>query len=298
MLKRHFTIMVVPDACATMRRFHARGTQLAWAAGVVALVAVLALAAPLFMTWNRGLANERDSLRAERDQLEARSAEVEETLSELRTQLDLFEQRTEKLAFLAGLELPSLGLGGQGYSRGVDDLDTAERVELFRSEASDLADAGTLLERRLETVEQAYGEQSERLSRIPSIVPVRGLIGSGFGWRRDPFTGMRQYHRGLDVSAPEGTPIHAPADGIIVKTENNGGYGKVIYISHGDGLVTRYGHVSAFKARPGQRVRRGDVVALVGNTGRSTAPHLHYEVLLRGKPVNPMKFISDEGLFY
>jgi murein DD-endopeptidase MepM/ murein hydrolase activator NlpD len=290
--------MVVPDARGTMRRFHVRGTQLAWAAGVVALLAVMALAAPVFMTWNRGLASERDTLRAERDQLEARSAEVEQTLSELRTQLDLFEQRTEKLAFLAGLELPSLGLGAQGYSRGVDELGTSERVELFRSEASDLADAGTLLERRLETVEQAYGEQSERLSRIPSIVPVRGLIGSGFGWRRDPFTGRRQYHRGLDVSAPEGTPIHAPADGIVVKTETNGGYGKVIYISHGDGLVTRYGHVSAYKARPGQRVSRGDVVALVGNTGRSTAPHLHYEVLLQGKPVNPMKFISDEGLFY
>lgn len=298
MLKRHFTIMVVPDARGTMRRFHVRGSQLAWAAGVVSLLALFALAAPVFMTWNRGLAHERDALRAERDQLEARSAEVEETLSELRTQLDLFEQRTEKLAFLAGLELPSLGLGAQGYSRGIDDLDTSERVELFRSEASDLADAGTLLERRLETVEQAYGEQSERLSRIPSIIPVRGLVGSGFGWRRDPFTGRRQYHRGLDVSAPEGTPIHAPADGIIVKTETNGGYGKVIYISHGDGLVTRYGHVSAYKARPGQRVRRGDVVALVGNTGRSTAPHLHYEVLLQGKPVNPMKFISDEGLFY
>lgn len=298
MLKRQFTVMVLPNARGQMRRFQVRGVQLAWGLGALAVVLAFALASPIAFVWASGLASDLSALRDERDRLVQRTTEVETTLSELRAQLDLFEKRTEKLAFMAGLEMPSLGIGAQGYPKGLEGLAPTARAEIFRSEAEDLVGLGELLERRIETIEHAYGEQTERLSRIPSVVPVRGLMGSGFGWRRDPFTGLRQYHRGLDISAPSGTPIRSPADGIVIKAERNGGYGLLLYISHGDGVVTRFGHLAEFKTTPGARVKRGDVIGLVGNSGRSTAPHLHYEVLVDGQHVNPMKYISEEGLFY
>jgi murein DD-endopeptidase MepM/ murein hydrolase activator NlpD len=298
LLRRQYTVMIVPDASGQLRRLHVRGAHVAWVLGLAAVLTVAAVCTPVLGLWSRGLARELAAVEQERDQLVERSAEVEATLGELRAKLDAFERRTRQLGYMAGLEMPALATGAQGHSADAASLSHAARAELHRTEAEDLAGIGALLDRRLDTLEQAFDEQSDRLSRVPSLLPVRGLIGAGFGWRRDPFTGLRQYHRGLDIAAPEGTPIQSPADGIVVKTETHRGYGMVLYVSHGDGIVSRYAHCSEFKVRPGQKVRRGDVIGLVGNTGRSTAPHLHYEVLLHGKQVNPMKYVSVEGLFY
>ncbi len=296
--RRHYTVMVVPDARASMRRFHVEGKHLAAGLAGVAVILALAFAAPLLLAWGIHLDGRLAEAIAERDRLAENSASMEASLADLREKLDRFERRTEKLAALAGLELPSVQSGGQGVGTGIENLDPRARADVLAAEAEALQDRTALVERRLDTVERAIHSQSERLAHVPSIFPVRGLIGAGYGWRRDPFTGLRQFHRGIDISAPEGTPIRAPADGIVVKTERNGGYGKVLYISHGNGIVTRYGHLSAYRVRPGQKVHRGDVIALVGNTGRSTAPHLHYEVLVGGKQVDPMRYIMDDGLFY
>jgi len=296
--RRSFTIMVMPDAQSKMRRLHVKGSHLVAALAGVAVLAALAVAAPLVWVWGYSLHSEVDDLRAERQALVTRAAEVETTIAGLRRQLDLFERRTEKLAYFAGLEMPSLREPGQGHPTTAEASIPRAKADMLRQEAGQLADRGDLLARRLETVDLAIGEQSERLSHVPSLIPVRGLLGSGFGWRRDPFTGLRQFHRGLDISAPEGTLVKAPAGGIVVKSEKHGGYGNTLYLSHGNGLVTRYGHLHSFKVRAGQKVNRGDVIALVGSSGRSTAPHLHYEVLREGKQVDPMKFVVDEGLFH
>jgi len=296
--RRHYTVMVVPDARANMKRFHLEGKHLAFGLAGVALILALAFAAPLLLAWGVHLDSRLATVEAERDRLAENSASMEASLADLREKLDRFERRTEKLAALAGLDLPSVQAGGQGVGTGIENLAPKAKADVLAAEAEALHDRSDLVERRLETVERAIHSQSERLAHVPSIFPVRGLIGAGFGWRRDPFTGLRQFHRGIDISAPEGTPVRAPADGIVVKAERNGGYGKVLYISHGNGVVTRYGHLSAYKVRPGQKVHRGDVIALVGNTGRSTAPHLHYEVLVGGKQVDPMRYIMDDGLFY
>ncbi len=296
--RRHYTVMVVPDARANMKRFHLEGKHLAFGLAGVALILALAFAAPLLLAWGVHLDSRLATVEAERDRLAENSASMEASLADLREKLDRFERRTEKLAALAGLDLPSVQSGGQGVGTGIENLAPKAKADVLAAEAEALHDRSDLVERRLETVERAIHSQSERLAHVPSIFPVRGLIGAGFGWRRDPFTGLRQFHRGIDISAPEGTPVRAPADGIVVKAERNGGYGKVLYISHGNGVVTRYGHLSAYKVRPGQKVHRGDVIALVGNTGRSTAPHLHYEVLVGGKQVDPMRYIMDDGLFY
>ncbi len=135
--------------------------------------------------------------------------------------------------------------------------------------------------------------KSIKLSSTPSIMPAEGWISSPFGYRRDPFTGRRRFHEGIDISNRPGTPVIAPADGIVVFTGREGGYGKLIVISHGYGISTRYGHLRKIFVKPGQKVQRGDIIGEIGNTGRSTGPHLHYEVRIYGKPVNPINYILN-----
>lgn len=136
-------------------------------------------------------------------------------------------------------------------------------------------------------------KQRNLLLSTPSIRPAKGWISSGFGYRISPFTGLREFHRGLDIANKKGTKIIATADGIVTFAGKNGLLGKTIKIDHGHGMVTRYGHLSKILKKRGEAVKRGDVIAVMGNTGRSTGPHLHYEVFLNGIPVNPKKYILN-----
>jgi murein DD-endopeptidase MepM/ murein hydrolase activator NlpD len=131
------------------------------------------------------------------------------------------------------------------------------------------------------------------LAATPSIRPVKGWITSRFGRRESPFTGRREFHRGLDIATHAGTPIIAPADGIVTYSARKGLMGNMITIEHGFGMVTRYGHTQKLLKKRGERVKRGETIALVGNTGRSTGPHLHYEVRLNGVAVNPMNYFLN-----
>jgi len=296
LFRRHFTIMVLPDAQSFLRRFHIRGGQIA--GGLVGLVALvtLALVSPLLLLWSLHLTRELRQVKVERDHLAVRSQEVEQTVADLRQKLGNYERRYDRLAAMAGLPVSAERSGGEG--RIVDaELSPAAKFDLMKTETEHLADRTSLLDRRVDSIEQSWGEQTERWSRFPALVPAKGLIGAGFGWRRDPFTGLNQFHRGVDILAPTGTPVRAPADGVVIKAGRDSGYGNTLIISHGDGIVTRYGHLSAFKARPGQKVQRGDVVALVGNTGRSTGSHVHYEIFENGSAVNPEKYFGEDAYF-
>jgi len=293
--RRQFTVMILPDAQGQMRRIRIRSTHLVGGLAAALLLVGLAMAAPMLGVWSGRLSSQLADVTEERDRLATRSQEIESTLVEMRRRLDQFERRTEKMASLAGLDMPSLATPALGQPVGIASLNPALQAEVLRSEAEDLAERGELLERRIDVVERALAARSERLARIPSVLPVAGLVGGGFGWRRDPFTGSREFHRGVDVSAPTGSPVAAPADGIVLSTGRESGYGNVLVLGHGDGTVTRFGHLYKFEVKPGQSVRRGDVIARVGNTGRSTGPHLHYEVMLEGGQVDPMGYILDEG---
>jgi murein DD-endopeptidase MepM/ murein hydrolase activator NlpD len=143
--------------------------------------------------------------------------------------------------------------------------------------------------RQLEQLEQG-------VTAIPSAHPIQGGVAltSGYGVRSDPFRGRAAMHAGIDLAGPIGTPIHATADGIVGRAEyNNGGYGNLVEINHGQGIQTRYGHLSRSVARPGQRVRRGELIGYMGSTGRSTGSHLHYEVRIDGRAVNPLPFMQQ-----
>ena len=146
--------------------------------------------------------------------------------------------------------------------------------------------------RQLEQLEQG-------VTAIPSAHPVRTVTNftSGFGVRSDPFRGRAAMHGGVDLAGPFGTPIYATADGIVARSEwNSGGYGNLVEINHGAGIQTRYGHLSRLIARPGQRVRRGELIGLMGSTGRSTGNHLHYEVRIDGRAVNPVPFMQSNDM--
>ena len=136
-------------------------------------------------------------------------------------------------------------------------------------------------------------KQKNLLASIPSIAPVDGWVTSGVGVRVSPFTGERTDHAGIDIAAPVGTAIMAPADGVVIFSGAKAGFGNFIMVAHGYGVVTRYGHNHQNMVQPGQKVARGEQIATVGDSGRATGPHVHYEVVINGKLENPQKFILN-----
>lgn len=169
--------------------------------------------------------------------------------------------------------------------------------ELFtrrmHSLADELSDSANLEEVEQQTLVGFLRANKDTLLSTPSIWPTQGFLTSGFGWRRSPFSGGGRMHKGLDISNRVGTPVWAPARGTVTFVGADGGYGTCVMIDHGNNIVTRYAHLQKALVREGQYVQRGDVIAALGNTGRSTGPHLHYEVIVGGIPVNPMRYILN-----
>jgi len=147
--------------------------------------------------------------------------------------------------------------------------------------------------KRFESLLMYFEQQRDILSSTPTIRPTKGWVTSQFGYRVSPYTGIREFHKGLDIANRQGTPIIATADGTVTSVSFNTIVGKFVVIDHGHGLVTKYAHIQKALKKDGDEVKRGDTIALVGNTGRSTGPHLHYEVYLNGIPLNPTKYILN-----
>lgn len=276
------TIIVVPHARARLRKWRVSNRQIAVA---LSLVALLTLSAAFF-TWGFFTQTvdgaEIERLRSENEQLREINTTFETSVRALQDKLSDYEDRTLELAIVAGLD-PSAqggeaGIGGDlAGTTGLDGL-------AFRAERLD----GTL-----DRVEAQLHEQLRLISSTPAITPARGILTSGFGMRRDPITRGRAFHSGLDIAAAPGAPVRATADGVVTRAGRNGGLGKSVFLAHGFGLSTRYGHLSGIEVTAGQRVERGDLIGYVGNTGRSTGYHLHYEVHLDGKAVNPVPYLLD-----
>ena len=149
------------------------------------------------------------------------------------------------------------------------------------------------LEDRLQTVRSDVDKRNQLAAATPSIWPTHGWLSSSMGNRADPFTGEKDFHPGLDISADKGDPVYATADGTVVNASAAGNYGNLVVLDHGYGLETRYGHLSAFKVKLGQTVKRGDLLGLVGSTGRATSSHLHYEVRANGRILNPLQLLLN-----
>lgn len=221
--------------------------------------------------------------------------ELDNQLLKKRNDLENLEEFDRKLRLIIGLQEASTRIR---YIGGNGNLINAESGSNF-SELSLLDKLRSLdLDTKLRQISffqlGAYlQERTDKLARTPSIAPTRGHISSRFGKRVDPFTGKIKRHLGLDFSNRPFTPIIAPADGVVVNTYVNGSFGEFLVIDHGYNIVTRYGHLAKYEVQVGQKVKRGDLIARMGNTGRSTAPHLHYEVLVNDQHVNPEKYLLE-----
>lgn len=207
--------------------------------------------------------------------------------SKLRVMMNLEQENTMSVA--------SRGGPGQDLAKGYLPL---YRQELLARKMNEFL-RQLSVESRLEEVRQQEIIQRLRASRdvldaTPSVWPTGGWITSPFGWRVSPFTGKREFHKGMDIAGPPGTPIYAPARGVVAFIERDAAYGLVLNLTHGTGMVTRYAHLQRVaNIKPGQVVQRGEVIAHIGDSGRSTGPHLHYEVRISGVPVNPMRYILN-----
>lgn len=282
---KHHTIIVVPHARARFRKFRITTTQIV-AAGVLALATTVASVGLLvaFATTDAPT-DDLAKLRSENEALRAANQGFETSLGELRTQLSEYEDRTRKLAIVAGLE----NLVGSESGLGGSELLMLEGPRPSPVDA--LASRAQQLETGLDAVAEQLEVRLRWISATPSLMPTKGLFSSGFGGRRDPITSRPAFHPGLDISAPTGTPVVATADGVVTLAGWDGSLGNAIRISHGFGIHTRYGHMSKLAVESGRKVKRGEVIGYVGSTGRSTGPHLHYEVYRDGEAVDPLAYI-------
>ena len=286
--QRYSTIIFVPHARAKFRKMKVSHRVLF---SIVSLVtSSLCLSTFFSVQYFTSLSqtHELSKLQRENRDLQVANEQFSRSVESLRTQLRTVEDRTRKLAIIAGIStLDETSQGGVGGVRQNDDNNP------YRDDVDKMSFRSHRVERDLSVLEQKFVAQSELLSCTPSIAPVRGILTDGFGGRSDPFTGEQGTHNAVDISSAVGQAVRAPADGIVVKSEWANGYGNVVYLSHGYGYSTRYGHLSGFGVRPGHRVKRGDIIGYVGSTGRSTGPHLHYEVRLNNNPVNPLEYILN-----
>ena len=287
--KRYSTIIFVPHARAKFRKLKVSHRLLFSVLSIVTSSLCLSSFFSVQYFTSLSQTHELSKLKRENRELQTANEQFSKSVESLRTQLVTVEDRTHKLAIIAGIS--SLDEGSQGGVGGIRPADLGENP--YRDDLDKMSLRSHRLDSDLSVLEQKFVAQSKLLSSTPSIAPVHGILTDGFGGRSDPFTGEPGTHNAIDISSAVGQAVRAPADGIVVKSEWANGYGNVIYISHGYGFSTRYGHLSSFAVRPGQRVKRGDILGHVGSTGRSTGPHLHYEVRLNNNQVNPLEYILN-----
>lgn len=292
MANEFYTLIVVPHAKARFRRVQVSVRLLKGAAVAFTVVGLMLTASLIHYTRIAVEVHELRRLRSENRALLTKTLEYEQNAGKLHLKLQYLQSMVTKLGIMAGLEqsLPDAQVGGVGGVPSAESV--APALESAALQAMDRS--LSVLTDRSVRLEQFYQDQQVLLSSTPSVWPVRGYLSAAFGKRIDPFTGRRDFHSGIDISTPIGTKIESPADGVVVSCGVRGAYGNAIMIDHGFGIVTRYGHLEAFQVKPGQRVRRGEVIGFVGNTGRSTAPHLHYEVWMRDQAQNPVHYILEE----
>lgn len=301
-----YTVIVVPDHHSATRRYRIQKSFLLQIAGGAAFLALVASVATVHYFSVARDAAENKVLRDENLALRNQLRSVRERVDHISGTLDRVERFDQKLRAMTLLSDPqrNLAMGPTAPAPGTS-VPTGGSTEFTRLAAMEnpkalagrldkLSAEATRQEQSLQELQAYFQEQKSLLASVPSIWPARGWVTSDFGQRLDPYTADRVMHAGLDIAAPHGKEVYSPADGTVVFAGLEGGYGNVIVIDHGYGIKTRYGHLARMNVKAGQVVRRGELVAAVGNTGRSTGPHLHYEVRVNGIPQNPRKFILEE----
>jgi len=230
-----------------------------------------------------------NQLRTEKDQLKVYSSRLEQVAKERDLQVASLGSIAGEVSALYGLK-PEPTLVTPTTDQ-INDAQVSSSLDQLHALRSSALSGATMVGLTMGLTRNATTADWVRANAAPNLWPVQGQVTGSFGERIDPFNGEGAFHSGVDIGTSYGTPIIAPADGIVTLTDTLGGYGKAIMIEHGNGISTRYGHLSGFAVTAGQRVHRGDVIGYVGESGRSTGPHLHYEVRINDVPVNPYKYL-------
>ena len=239
---------------------------------------------------NSALLVENGSYRAATGQLTTQIQSLEGVIDELGTRANVDPAQARAMQKLPAV-VKSRAAGGAALNA------ASELSKVALSSPEDtfgvLRDLLQGLESRLSSVRSLVERREALAAATPSIWPAHGWLTGTFGGRSDPFTNEPAFHQGLDISTDKGQPVFATADGEVESAAYSGDYGNLVQIKHGFGLTTRYGHLSAFNVKPGQRVTRGDIIGYVGATGRATGAHVHYEILANGKLVNPLQLLTQ-----
>lgn len=224
------------------------------------------------------LQRENGNLRTENHLFRSETRQLEEKLTSL-------QALSQKLTKMSGIGRHSDAVAGMGGPSNYPSfLYAGDRIEYLKDTMNDL-------QTEFRQLNDWYQRQNTLSAATPSIMPVRGYPSGGFGYRLDPISGRKDFHPGVDIASPFGNKIVATADGAVTFAGPRFGYGNAVIIDHRFGMSTLFGHMSRIVVRSGQHVRRGDILGYIGNTGRSTGPHLHYEVRLNDHPLNPMQFL-------
>ncbi len=287
MKQEYFVVVVAHSLRGRLRRIHIPH-QAVYSVIALALVGCFSafgvVASYARMAWK--VAN-YNSLRHEAEVLRSKYQNLERVVNQKNDQLASLELNAKEVAVAYGLtqrlegprDISAEGKLVPSFQESLEDYDYLRSVNLMAM-----------------STKHSRGFQ---VNAVPDLWPVEGQLTGAYGNRTDPFSGEGgEFHSGVDLSAPIGTPVRAAADGIVVMTQFEGGYGRLIRIDHGNGISTYYGHLSRFFVNVGQEVRRGDKIGAVGNTGRVTAPHLHYEVRNHGTPMNPYTYLAHASIFH
>ena len=305
MAKRRWTLVLVPHGAEPSRIVEVSYGVLRVAASAAAGFLVLVLLAGYATVSHTTDLSRTARLQQENETLAREIGELNGRLSTLADTLTRISQRDARIRVLANLEPidPQVQAAGIGGPAGVTSLGLAGMTGIARRSAEIRVDLGALIRRAnllassFKEAADSLGLHTARLAATPSIMPTQGWLSSAFSaMRAHPILHMARPHEGIDVSAPMGSPIEAPAAGVVTDAGWETGYGNTITIDHGFGIVTKFAHASKILVHIGQRVSRGQRIALVGNSGLATGPHLHYEVHVNGRPVDPLKYVLPEGV--
>ena len=295
--------MILPDETTRVRKYRVPRSMVR---GLLVAIAVVVFGLGYLVTDYYGVKKmvaELDRLRLEARQQQQQLVTFAKSFDDLQgemTRLRQFDMKLRVMTDLEGVVYPEqiMGIGGENPEpfnplEGELSFQDQTIISSMNKSLDRFKTEVTIQERSFQELVEYLEDQKSLLKSTPSVWPVKGWLTSTFGYRSSPFTGRRELHQGLDIATRSGTPIIAPADGLVVFAGREGGFGNMIIIDHGYGITTRFGHCSSLEAKLGQKVKRGDVIARIGSTGRSTGPHVHYEVAVNGVSVNPSRYILN-----
>ena len=304
MVDRRWTVMLIPHGSDSPRSFSVteRAVRVvAWAGAVFGLIAMIGVGSLIARLGSLG----EPLVRPARGKDSSALAAVAARVASLRDTIDQIKKREQQIRLLAGLpSIDSLASNGAVVAGmpgliegGTSSTNPGSAEAEVEGDVEALIRRADVLSSRFSAVTDSLTQTAHRFASMPSIMPTAGWLTSHFTRQRfHPLLQRSRPHEGIDVTAEMGAPIVAPAAGIVVATGTRSGYGLVVEIDHGNGIVTRYAHCSRILVRNGQRVTRGMPIAAVGSTGLSTGPHLHYEIRVGGKVVDPLTFVLPEAI--